>query len=601
MNPQVFAQAFDALHFLRPQWLWMLLALPLLAWAWRQRRRRDNAWCGAVDAHLLPHLLDRGEGRRGVVALGALLAGFGIAVLAMAGPSWRQGEQPLLQGEAPLVVALDLSSAMLASDLPPSRLLQARAKLATLLNQRSGGQVGLVVFADDAYTVAPLTRDAGNVALFLDSLAPDVMPVDGSRPARSIEQSVRLLRQAGFTGGDILVIGNQGDAAARSAAADAKRAGYRVSALGLGTPAGAAYRTAQGAIAHTRLDAASLRALAAAGGGHYETLAAGTGDLAALGVLDVRAAGRDAAADGKVAVWRDDGYWLLLPLMLLALFAFRRGGGFAALLLCACLPWHQALAAEDGTLWQRADQVRHERMQAGADAYRRNDYKAAAEAWRAVPGADAAYNRGNALARAGRYEDAIAAYDEALRGQPGMADAETNRKLVEAAMKRKPPPSKQPNGRGDKDKTPDSGKPNDGKSNPDEDSGQQSPSSSGNGPQEAQDKSDDGKPRDSNDGQQPPSSQQAPPKPDDAEAQRKADAEQRARMQQALQRESRQGERGDDGKPQADESAPPSNAVEREKQRANEAWLRRVPDDPGGLLRAKFRLEYERRQQTGER
>jgi Ca-activated chloride channel family protein len=137
----MFAQAFDALHFLRPQWLWALLALPLLAWAWRQRRRRDNVWRGAVDAHLLPHLLDRGEGRRGVVALCALLAGFGIAVLALAGPSWRQGEQPLLQGEAPLVVALDLSSAILASDLPPSRLLQARAKIATLLKKPGGGQV----------------------------------------------------------------------------------------------------------------------------------------------------------------------------------------------------------------------------------------------------------------------------------------------------------------------------------------------------------------------------------------------------------------------------------------------------------------------------
>src|SRR5690606_30069429 len=86
------------------------------------------AGVGAAAAHLLPHLLDRGESRRGVVALCALLLGVGIAVLALAGPSWRQGEQPLLQGEAPLVVALDLSSAMLASDLPPSRLLQARAK-----------------------------------------------------------------------------------------------------------------------------------------------------------------------------------------------------------------------------------------------------------------------------------------------------------------------------------------------------------------------------------------------------------------------------------------------------------------------------------------
>src|SRR5690606_5059755 len=168
MSPGAIAQAFQALHFLRPQWLWALLALPLLAWAWRRHRARRGAWREAVDAHLLPHLLERGEGRRGIAALGALLLGFAVAVLALAGPSWRQGEQPLLQGEAPLVVVLEMSGAMLAADLPPSRLLQARAKLATLLERRSGGQVGLVVYADDAYTVAPLTRDAANVALFLD-------------------------------------------------------------------------------------------------------------------------------------------------------------------------------------------------------------------------------------------------------------------------------------------------------------------------------------------------------------------------------------------------------------------------------------------------
>ncbi|MFC3716723.1 VWA domain-containing protein [Luteimonas soli] len=600
MNPQALAQAFEALHFLRPHWLWALLALPLLAWAWRQRRLRRSAWRGAVDAHLLPHLLDRSEGRRGIAALCVLLLGFAIAVLAMAGPSWRQGEQPLLQGEAPLVVVLDMSSAMLANDLPPSRLLQVRAKLATLLQQRSGGQVGLVVFADDAYTVAPLTRDAANVALFLDSLGPDVMPVDGSNPASGIEQAVRLLRQAGFTRGDILLIGNQGDARARGAAADAKRAGYRVSVLGLGTPAGAAYRTGQGTITHTRLDAASLRALAGAGGGRYEMLSAGTGDLAALGVLDASAGGQDVAA-GKAATWRDDGYWLLLPLMLLGLFAFRRGGGIAALLLCACLPWQQVLAAEDGTLWRRGDQVRHERMQEGADAYRRKDYAAATDAWQALPGADAAYNRGNALARAGRYEDAIQAYDQALAQQPGMADAIANRKLVEAAMKRKPPPSQQSGGRGDEQQNPDSGKPNDDASNPDGKSGQQPPSSSESGSRESQDKPDQGKPRNPGDEQQPPSQPDSPPQPADADAQRKADAEQRARMQQALDKAQAEGERADDGKPRAGEQAAAQSAAEREKQRANEAWLRRVPDDPGGLLRAKFRLEHERRQKTGER
>src|SRR3546814_18804230 len=72
-------------------------------------------------------------------------------------------------------------------------------------------------------------------------------------------------------------------------------------------------------------------------------------------------------------------------------------------------------------------------------------------------------------------------------------------------------------------------------------------------------------------------------------------------MQQALENKQENGERADDGTPQAGEQAATQSAAEREKQRANEAWLRRVPDDPGGLLRAKFRLAYERRRKTGER
>ncbi|HZW18507.1 MAG TPA: VWA domain-containing protein [Luteimonas sp.] len=598
MNTGALVQAFEALHFLRPQWLWALLALPLLAWAWRRHRARADAWRGAVDAHLLPHLLERGEGRRGLAALGAVLLGFALAVLALAGPSWRQGDQPLLQGEAPLVVVLDLSSAMLANDLPPSRLLQARAKLATLLDRRSGGQIGLVVFADDAYTVAPLTRDAANVALFLDSLSPDVMPVDGSRPARGIERATTLLQQSGFASGDILVIGSHGGSDADAAATAARRAGYRVSALGLGTSKGAAYRTAQGAIKHTGLNAATLRAMASAGGGRYAVLSAGTDDLAALDVLDAAAAAHAAAAGGDTAMaWRDDGYWLLLPLMLLGLFAFRRGGSVAAmLLLCTCLPWHAALAADEGTPWRRADQVRHERMQDGADAYRREDYATAAQAWEKLPGADAAYNRGNALARAGRYEDAIAAYDEALRLQPDMGDAVANRKIVEAAMKRKPPPSPS-GGRGDQQPSPDSGKQDDDKSNPDDDSGQQRPQPDESGSSDSQDGKEDGESHQQS-GER--DGQQSPPEPDDAEAQRRADDQQRQRMQQALEQQE-SGEHADGDDKVAGAPTQQRSATEQEKQRANEAWLRRVPDDPGGLLRAKFRLEYERRRETGER
>src|SRR3990170_8183458 len=202
MNPD-FSNAFAALHFLRPLWLLGLLVVPLLALWWRTLERRRSAWRDAVDPHLLPHLLAGGSGVRGNGALWLSVLAYALAIVALAGPSWRMTAQPLQQGEAPLVIALDLSTATLANDVPPSRLLQARAKIAQLLRERAGGQVGLVVFADDAFTVAPLTDDAANVALFLDALSPDIMPVDGSDPARAIELSAQLLKQAGFERGDI--------------------------------------------------------------------------------------------------------------------------------------------------------------------------------------------------------------------------------------------------------------------------------------------------------------------------------------------------------------------------------------------------------------
>ena len=421
MNPDSIAAVYSGLaapHFLRPQWLLALLALPLLAVWWWRRHIRSSAWRDAVDPHLLPHLLESRPGTQGRLAWWTGMVAFALAVCALAGPSWQRVEQPLWQSRAPLVIALDLSGTMLATDLPPSRLAQARAKLATLLRDRAGGQVGLIAFADDAYTVAPLTDDAGNVALFLDALAPDIMPLygrssDGSRADRAIERSARLLRQAGFDRGDILLLGDHADAGARDAAVAAARAGYRVSVLGLGTSAGAAYRDGAGGIAQARLDAVSLRALAQAGGGEYATLTAGDGDLAALGVLDPRQAGTVATQGQKTWLWHDQGYWLLLPLLLLAVFAFRRGGALAALLPCLLLlPWQPARAA-GVDWWQRADQQAHQQLEQGAQAYRGEDFAAAEKQWQGLPGADAAYNRGNALAKQGRYADAIAAYDEA--------------------------------------------------------------------------------------------------------------------------------------------------------------------------------------------
>ncbi|MGH8084330.1 MAG: VWA domain-containing protein [Lysobacter sp.] len=575
-----------SLHFLRPSWLWALLALPLLAAWWWRRRHRASIWREAVDPHLLPRLLDHRGGRRGHAALAIGAVGYLLAVLALAGPSWRQTEQPLWQSRTPLVVALDLSSTSLADDLPPSRLAQARAKLGALLAQRQGGQIGLVAYAGDAFTVAPLTDDAANVALFLDALHPQVMPVDGQRSDRAIDWSVKLLQQAGFDRGHILLLTDHADAGARESAKAAHAQGYRVSALGLGTIAGALYKQPDGSIANTRLDADSLRQLARAGGGGFAALTRDAGDLQSLGVLDPGAA--DGATHGETGrSWHDDGYWLLLPLMLLGLLAFRRGAPVALVLLVLWLPGRGVHAAE---LWQRPDQIAHEQMQQAAQAYRDGDFVRAAQLYGALDSANAQYNRGNALARAGSYPEAIDAYQQALSQRPGMQDALANKRAVEAAMKRKPPAGKQ---QGQQD--PQDGE-QQGSPQPSQDS--QQGKGQGGSPSQRQGKAEPPpeptKQDQADAGDKPAPREPKPPKPADAEAQQSANQAQRQRMQEALKGVQEDG-RADDPA----EAAPVETAEQRERRLANEAWLRRIPDDPGGLLREKFRLEHQRRRMQG--
>ena len=94
------------LVFLRPAWLMALLALPLLAWWLRRGARAAEGWRRAVDAHLLPHLLDERSGPRRRIGPWLAAAAYGLAVLALAGPSWRTVQQPLWQSRVPVVIAV---------------------------------------------------------------------------------------------------------------------------------------------------------------------------------------------------------------------------------------------------------------------------------------------------------------------------------------------------------------------------------------------------------------------------------------------------------------------------------------------------------------
>lgn len=575
-------------HWLRPEWL---LAVPLVAaFAWysaRQRLRPGN-WQRVIDPALQPYILSHApragmDYRWPLVFLGGLLA-----ALALAGPAWERIEQPVYRSEQAMVVALDLSRSMDAADVTPSRLERAKLKVLDLLGERQSGQTALVVYSGNAFTVTPLTTDTDTIAALVGSLGTDIMPSQGSNPVAAIEKARQLLEQASAGDGDILLITDGGvNPAALAAAEELEDAGYRLSVLGVGTLEGAPIPRAgggfvtgrDGQIAVPVLEAEGLRSLAEAGGGRFTAITTDNRDLGTLLSSRFDPAG-ESGDELRTDRWRDEGPWLLLALLPIAALAFRRGWILAVLVFVLPLPT-PAQAFEWRDLWRTDDQQARRALEAGDPAaaaalfddpewrgvarYRAGQYRQSATEFSAGEDADSLYNLGNALARQGELESAIAAYDRALVLDPGDADAAYNRELVKKLLEQQQAQSGEQGNEQSQSSNPDasgkSGKP----------SGESQQSSSG----EAGNTADEGG------------------EPMSDEEMSEADLE---AMQQELERAAREAaEQGEDAAREAQDPAALAAARrEQERQQAMEQWLRRIPDDPGGLLRRKFRYQYQR-------
>lgn len=439
--------SIEHFHFLRPAWLLALLGLIPLFWAVRRNARTAGAWHQLCDAPLLRHLLIDAGGRASRWPVAALGGGWLAASLALAGPSWERLPQPAFQAPDHTALVLDLSRSMRARDVTPDRITRARYEMLDLLDQIDGA-VGLVIYAEEPYAVTPLTDDPRVIASMVPTLETGLMPGRGDRLDRAIDEAHELLARAGATRGRIIVLGDSlGDQPKQTLAAAerAADAGFRVGVLGIGGNADA------------------LERLARAGGGVFAAHAADDSDLEAM--LSIRAAplaaGEDFEAGGlHTDTWRDMGAWLVLLPLLLAPFAFRRGWAGAiglALLVSGGAPEARAEGIEDW--FARPDQRGAEAFTAGEHAtaaelfeepnwraaaqYRAGDYERALASLDGLESPLAHYNRGNALARAGQLEPALAAYDEVLASESEHDDARHNRDLVQQLLdqQQQPQPS----------------------------------------------------------------------------------------------------------------------------------------------------------------
>ena len=449
-------------HFLRPLWLLALPVTALVFWGvWRALPSVDaNAWRAVCDAWLLPHLLVEQQQAYRKWLLLPVIAML-LTILALAGPSWNTLEQPLQQSFTARMIVLDLSLSMDASDYQPSRLQQAKRKVEQILQRSPEHQVGLVVFAGDAFMVTPVSYDVNTILALLPVLDTSLIPLQGSRPDRALEEAVDLLAQTNIRNSEIILIcdGFKGQRAIEMATRLRNR-GYFVSVLAAGTEEGAPIPLRDGSfqlnldgqLALPQTDLKGLQAIAEAGGGRFAVMQHGENENDIDELLALDKIGRSAiAVDRDASHWIDEGPWLVLLLLPIAALAFRRGWLLLVVLIVVQLPSQVVYALDWRDFWLRPDQQAARALEQGQAApsleqstdpawrgsalYRRGDYQAAVQAFGKVQGADGHYNRGNALAKMGQYEEAIAAYDAALQRQASHADALYNRMLVVSLLR----------------------------------------------------------------------------------------------------------------------------------------------------------------------
>ena len=589
-------------HFLRPLWL---LAIPLVWWMvflLRKKWWQKGNWDREVEPHLLEFLAtSHSQHKRKLLPWVMSLAGT-LLLLSLAGPVWLKKPQPLIKKSHARVLVLDLSFSMLAADVKPTRIDRVRFKLEDLLNNFSEGETALVGYAGEAFVISPLTHDANTISALLPGLHPNIMPVPGSRADLGVELASDLLSRSIGSQGHIILVTDGIEESEITAVKNASGAN-EFSILAVGTEAGSPIALAtggflkdrNGAIVIPKLNLNPLRKLANQVNGELTVLSPDDRDVNQI--IAAETSEGIYTEDEKQRTtdkWNEEGPWLLLIVLPLTALLFRRGVLFSIGLIV--LPAFFALpdtvrAFSWDDLWMRPDQQAAELFHQGETdyasklfednewkataAYRYGDFEKAVEQFAKQDNTRSNFNRGNALAFTGRLQDAIDAYEKVLSDNPQHKDAKFNKKLVEDLLKKQ----------------------NKSQQNKQQQNNKQDQSSESTQSQQKtgteQDKNQSAEKKDS--GEQQHEEEQGKNNQKGKEDQNEGSKKDQNKNQDDVNKNENKSADTTERQKIASNSNPDLSPEDRSKQQKLEQWLRKIPDDPGRLLRNKMKREYQRR------
>lgn len=311
--------------------LWLFALIPLLIITGLLLKRRVKLLHKMAERGLWPVMLPTLSPRRQRLKNLLRTLAIGLAILALARPQWGFNWEEVKQRGLSIIVALDTSKSMLAQDIKPNRLQQAKWGIRDLIHELSGDRIGLVAFSGDAFLQCPATIDYAAFTMMLDDVYAGIVPVGGTDLFQALEESIDAFEKIEETQSDkVIILISDGEGHGSDPLAllpRLKEEDIRVFAIGVGTKEGDLIQTSdgfvkdeQGHVVKSALNEGPLQRIATETGGFYVRSAPGDFGLERVyqqGIAELR---REERESRMTKNWTERFQWFLGTAILLFVF-----------------------------------------------------------------------------------------------------------------------------------------------------------------------------------------------------------------------------------------------------------------------------------------
>jgi len=457
---------WEKFHFLRPEYLWYGIPLAIILLLGVIAYSEKNTWKKHIAKHLRPYVIQKGTSWKSRLIHLSLFLLFGLAFLGFLGPTWKEVKEPSKKLESQLVIALDLSQSMLATDVSPTRLERAKFKIHDFLEANPRAETALKVFAASTHTVVPFTTDYKIILDNLDGLKPSMMPKRGTGFNNLFTHLDSLFVGNKAEGKILLITDDLDDIDVQKVSEFMQQNNVVLSVYPLSTISGSyvpsfynqkAPLKVNGEIITSRLNQANLDNLNAINNVQVLKIS--------LDNSDVKLLAEDISAhlifeekpESEDENWQDNGYWLVLPIIILFAFSFRKGWAIYSIIflisLSSCSKPSEGTVAKHMTfkdLWytknyqgqqafekkeySEAAKLFENPIHQGVSYFKQGDYLNAKAAFEKDSSNTSLYNLGLTYAKLGDLNKSQEIFELLIKKDPTFNGVEENLKSLNKAL-----------------------------------------------------------------------------------------------------------------------------------------------------------------------